>query len=340
MDEQNLSEIQSTDMGALGILHLKRLWADVLSGNRRSSPGQANITGVVIDGLELGVIETIQFLNRGRPSFAEFENWILARHKGRIPEETRAKINLAVSNLLAGCRKSYPVRLETTEPIFSETDWRCWEEHGYVVLKQAVPREDCAVLECAIWEYLGMRPDAPDGWQKRDERFWVSGLNHPIQSKNRSSKRIHQAFAQIWGTADLFHSGDRLSFNPPLGEECGKFGPSNLHWDASIAQPMPFDVLGILYLNDVSEEQGAFQCVPGFHREFGAWLDGLPPDADPRREILDAFEPVRIGGQAGDLIIWRQELPHGSSINRADYPRFAQYIDMYPADRAVNPVWR
>lgn len=327
-------------MGALGILHLKRLWADTLSGKCTGSADEGSINRIVIDGLELGIIETIRFLNQKKPTFAEFENWVMEKHHDGIPQDARDKINQAVTNLLEGRRRSYPMAREAVEPVFSKEDWRFWEEQGYVVLKHAIPQEDCASLESAIWEHLGMRPDAPEGWQSRNEIFWVTSLNHPIQAKNRSSRRISRAFAQIWGTEDLFHSGDRLSFNPPQDGECGQFGPSNLHWDASIAQPMPFDVLGVLYLNDVREDQGAFQCVPGFHRRFATWLESLPAGADPRREILEAFEPVKVGGQAGDLIIWRQELPHGSSINRADYPRFAQYFAMYPPDRAVNPVWR
>jgi hypothetical protein len=40
------------------------------------------------------------------------------------------------------------------------------------------------------------------------------------------------------------------------------------------------------------------------------------------------------------MVIWRQELPHGSGRNLANVPRIAQYITLYPPDRGVNPVWR
>lgn len=336
LDEQ----VQSTDVGGLGIFHLKRIWAAALSGAPADGGDEGPMSMFVLDGLELGLAETLQFLCQHRPGFADFERWILEKRKGFIPDATREKINRAVAGHLAGRRNSYPLALKTEDPVFDERDWACWLENGYIVLKEAVPREDCASLERAMWEYLGMRPDAPEGWGARAEMFWVSGFRHPLLDKNRASRRIHRAFAQLWGTEELFHSVDRLSFNPPVGGGQRQFGPSNLHWDASIAQPMPFDVIGLMYLNDVAENQGAFQCVPGFHRKIGAWLDGLPPGADPRQAILDAFEPVKIGGKAGDLIIWRQELPHGSSLNRADYPRFAQYMAMYPADRAIHPVWR
>ena len=33
---------------------------------------------------------------------------------------------------------------------------------------------------------------------------------------------------------------------------------------------------------------------------------------------------------AGDLVIWRQEIPHGASANTSDRPRLAQYVTMYP----------
>jgi hypothetical protein len=343
--EQDCLEVRSTDIGALGILHLKRLWASTPPENkgrtqREEHQNEGHITQFVLDGLELGMIETFQFLMRPGVTFADFEEWVLKKHEGHIPPETKAKINRAVTNYLTGRHNTYPIPSKTIDPVFHRDDWACWHKNGYVVLRNAIPREDCAALEQAIWEGLGMRPDEPGAWRARDEIFWVNDFRHPIMDKNRRSERIHRAFAEIWGTDELFHSVDRLSFNPPLGEEHRQFGPSNLHWDASIVQPMPFDVLGLLYLNDVEENQGAFQCVPGFHHKIEAWLRTLPEDADPRTEILHAFDTVRISGQAGDLIIWRQELPHGSSVNRGSYPRFAQYMAMYPADRAINPVWK
>lgn len=345
MNDNDLMEVRSTDVGSLGILHLKRLWAGALARNRGRLAGETqtnegHIDQFVLDGLELGIIETFQFINLHKPDFAEFEAWVMAQHAGFIPPETREKINRAVTHFLGGQHQTYPLPVVAQDRIFSQEEWACWEENGYVVLKNAVPREDCAALEQAIWEHLGLFPDDPAGWQSWEDVFWVKGFRHHLSDQNRRSTRIHRAFAEIWGTDALFHAVNRLSFNPPLGAEYKQYGPSKLHWDTSIAQPMIFDVFGMLYLNDVAENQGAFQCVPGFHRKIGSWLNGLPEGADPRNEILDAFPTVKIGGKAGDLIICRQELPHGSSVNRGDYPRFVQYMAMYPADRAINPVWK
>lgn len=127
---------------------------------------------------------------------------------------------------------------------------------------------------------------------------------------------------------------DYLGFNPPLTDGINHSGPSRLHWDASIAHPMCFDMLGIRYLNDVATNQGAFRCVPGFHRKMTDWVASLPVNSNPRDEDLEALGVVSVGGNAGDLIIWRQDLPHGSGQNLADKPRIAQYITMYPPLRA------
>jgi ectoine hydroxylase-related dioxygenase (phytanoyl-CoA dioxygenase family) len=79
------------------------------------------------------------------------------------------------------------------------------------------------------------------------------------------------------------------------------------------------------------------RVVPGFHRRIETWLRHLD-GADPRRVDLSA-EATGIAAGAGDLIIWRCELPHGAGPNRASRPRMAQYVNMYPAELSENPVW-
>ena len=68
---------------------------------------------------------------------------------------------------------------------------------------------------------------------------------------------------------------------------------------------------GILYLIDTAPEQGAFTCVPGFHRRIADWLASLPPGADP--SPAGPACPRSPAGRAGDLVIWNDALPHGLS---------------------------
>jgi ectoine hydroxylase-related dioxygenase (phytanoyl-CoA dioxygenase family) len=154
----------------------------------------------------------------------------------------------------------------------------------------------------------------------------LARYHHPSLEAARRSPRIHKAFAQLWGTEDLWLTIDRLGFNPPV--TAGQpFAGSDLHWDVSLVRPIPFGTQAVLYLDDTAQDQGAFRCVPGFHHRIAQWLDG-PGKANPRGIDLSG-EQVFVPGKAGDLVIWRQDLPHGASPNRAKAPRLAQYLNYY-----------
>jgi len=337
---ENMSSINSREIGTLGIFHIKRLWAMHVKGLRCDHENEGVISQFVVDGLELDTREVISFLNETKPTFSDFEAWILNKHERNIPSVIKEKVNRAVSSFLEVGPRVYPQSLEIEDPVFSKEDMEFWEKNGYIVLRNAIPLEDCRKAVNIMWDFLEMNPDEPDNWHERSEFFWIRNYQHAIFRKNRESLKIHKAFAQIWGTEALFPAVHSLSFNPPAKDGISQYGPSYLHWDASIAMPMPLDVIGLLYLNDVDENQGAFQCVPGFHHKMESWLASLPEDVDPRMEIRKSSEAVNISGKAGDLIISRQELPHGSSLNRGNSPRFVQYILKHPPDRGINPVWK
>jgi ectoine hydroxylase-related dioxygenase (phytanoyl-CoA dioxygenase family) len=166
----------------------------------------------------------------------------------------------------------------------------------------------------------------------------VQYFQHPAFAAIRRSPRIHKAFAQVWGTPDLWATTDRVSFNAPERPGFAFPGP-HLHWDISVKTPIPFSTGGLVYLTDTPPEQGAFTVVPGFQRWGEAWLKALPPGAHPREQDLYALGPRPIGGRAGDLVIWHQALPHGASPNRGTRPRMVQYINMFPARFEEQDEW-
>ncbi len=53
-------------------------------------------------------------------------------------------------------------------PIFSKEDLEYWEEHGYIVVREAVPIENCRAAEQAVWDFLEMDGDDPDSWYSED----------------------------------------------------------------------------------------------------------------------------------------------------------------------------
>ena len=290
---------------------------------------------MVLSALGLGLGETIAYLYRAGPSFEQFERWILERNDGHISDNRISGINAALAQEGAAHRQA-----ALAGPL-SIADMAFWNENGYVVLHEAVPEKGCQAALAAICEFLQMDLADRGTWYNgpQGHSIWVPLLRHPAIEANRSSTRIRQAFAQIWGRTDLWMNVDQCGMNPP--ERPGwRFPGPHLHWDTSLALPMPLGVQGILYLTDTAADQGAFTCVPGFHRRIEAWLHDLPPGRNPREQNLAALGSAPIVGKAGDLIIWHHALPHGSRPNTASQPRFVQYMTMKPARWADNRPWR
>lgn len=337
--------IDTEETGALGVPHLKRFWSQTLARCRGLPPEPAEqnwrLDNLLLNGLGLPLEETLQYLGGHAPSFAEFEHWVLSKHYGQLDPLLVARLN----SLFSG--QPYPAalqrslqQLEEAEDVLSAEDLAHWDEHGYVVLRGAVPKEQARATENAVWAALGMDPHDAANWYRKPigKGIMMDFYHHPTLRANRESRRIHKAFAQLWGTADLWKTTDRTSFNPPETPSFPFQGP-RLHWDMSLEPPFRFGTQGLLYLCDTPAEQGAFCCVPGFHRTLPAWLASLPSGTDPRQVNLDA-QAVPIAAEAGDFVIWHHMLPHGSSPNRGRYPRIVQYLNMYPVEFKENRDWR
>lgn len=316
--------------GGLGILHLEEFWAH--QSGRDTKGGDWVADNTLLSGLRLGIQETLHHFHSTRPTLEQFEAWIVEKNGGTLDPARIQRLNAALSGGRpdTGGDDSEPLPLESADLEF-------WDENGYVIVHDAVSPEQCQAAAQAIYDFLGMDPEQPDTWYGHN--IWVPVLHHPAFWANRESPRIHRAFAQLWGRRDLWITVDQGGLNPP--ERPGwRFSGQGLHFDVSLELPIPFGVQGILYLTDTAANQGAFRCVPGFHRRIETWLKSLPDGADPRREDLEKFGAVPIAGRAGDLIIWHQALAHASSPNRATRPRVVQYIRMLPSQWECNPRWR
>ena len=329
-----------TETGSLGICHLKRRWSKALTASAGRSldlESEAHLDRLVLDALGLGLGQTMQYLLHQAPTFSEFEEWVVAT-AGR-PD--RRRVDRFNADVHQGPHPADTFRwldeIDRSEPVLTADDLTNWDEHGVVVLKQAVTHENRVEAAEAIWNHLGADPNEPESWYRRaDHGIMVELIQHAALEVNRRSERIHKAFAQLWGTVDLWPSADRCGFHPPQRDGTPFPGP-DLHWDMDLRQPMTFGTQGILYLTDTPPELGALTLVPGFHKCLSDWLRGLD-GRDPQNEDLHARGSVPVGGSAGDMIIWHQALPHGSRPNLGTRPRMVQYINMYPGRPAGAPA--
>ena len=236
--------------------------------------------------------------------------------------------------------------------VLSKEDWAFWEANGYVVIPNAVPQENLDRMIEAIWWFLDMDPDDSETWYKykpytRDDRCspissagMVEMYQHQALWDNRQYPKVYEAFSEIWGEEKLWVSLDRANMKPPAREDKPDWtNRGMIHWDLDTSQqPIQFGVQGVLYLTDTAEDQGGFQCVPGFNNTFEEWVKTQPEDRNPRHPDLEGLEVKSIPGKAGDLLIWHRLLAHGNGHNTSDRPRLAQYITMSPASTEDDEV--
>ena len=329
-----MSTPQTTSQLGLEALHI--FWQQTVHGASPGGPMPWDLQCTLMAGLGLNKLEVLRYLHTERPSFKAFEAWIVALTGDGFAERERQRLRRALSGETVGS----PIGdLEDVEGL-SETELTQWEEQGYVIVRQAVSAESAQAAELAIYEHLGMDRDDTESWYSATlgHSIWVPLLRHPALIATRFAPRVVKAFAQLWGREDMWATVDQAGLNPPERPEWMFPGP-RLHWDCTLARPHHLQIQGILYLADTEVEQGAFCCVPGFHNRFAEWLDALPLGVDPRAEALRTLTAKPIAAGRGDLVLWHQSLPHGSSPNRATRPRVVQYLSMRPTRWLYNPEW-
>jgi hypothetical protein len=110
--------------------------------------------------------------------------------------------------------------------VLSEEDWKFWVENGYVVIPNAVPKENIDKLVNLIWEFEEKEPNDSSTWYTAPRREigmkelantgMVELYNHQYLWDNRMYERVYNAFVDIWGTEHLWCSIDRCNLNLPM----------------------------------------------------------------------------------------------------------------------------
>ncbi|MFN7119321.1 MAG: phytanoyl-CoA dioxygenase family protein, partial [Saprospiraceae bacterium] len=237
--------------------------------------------------------------------------------------------------------------------VLSEEDWQFWIHNGYIVIKNAVPKEQALKTAAFLWEFEEKDPNNPDTWyaparaEMKMKELTGTGMvevyNHQYLWDNRQTQRVYDAFVDIWGTEKLWVTIDRANLNFPIrpGFEYKGF----IHWDYD-PETKPQNVQGVLALADQTDENmGGFQCIPELFRTYDSWKLTQPADRDRFKPDITGFEDklVKVKMEAGDLLIFNSSQPHGIRPNLSqDKVRMAQYISMMPAeeDNQALREWR
>lgn len=237
--------------------------------------------------------------------------------------------------------------------VLSENDWNFWMKNGYIVIKNAIPKEQAKATANFIWEFEEKDPQDPSTWYTRPRAEMkmkeligtgmVEAYNHQSLWNNRQMEKVYNAFVDIWGTEKLWVTIDRVNLNFPQrpGEEKEGF----IHWDYD-PETRPQNVQGVIALADqLDENMGGFQCIPWLYKNYDTWKVTQPEDRNRFQPNLNGLQDkiVKVGMEAGDLLIFNSTEPHGIRPNRSiDKVRIAQYISMMPAEEHNETLknWR
>ena len=246
----------------------------------RPTPAERTLDRIALNALGVGTEEAREVL----PRFSSFEDllaWADQRAGGFDTEAIARFEALSAGAPPPPATARRTEAIAAAEPVLSDADLADWDEQGYVVVSAAITRQEAQAAAEAVWRFVGADPAEPSTWTLTEHGIMAQLFQHPTLQPARTSPRVLKAFAQLWGTADLWTTLDRVSFNPPVRRGLAFPGP-RLHWDISLTPPVVFQMQGMIYLTDTTAEQGAFELVPGFHKRIDAWLEGLGPDVDPR----------------------------------------------------------
>ncbi|WP_339926074.1 phytanoyl-CoA dioxygenase family protein [uncultured Cyclobacterium sp.] len=235
--------------------------------------------------------------------------------------------------------------------VLTESDWDFWVQNGYVILRQAVPKNLTAKVSKMLWEFEEKDPADISTWYAKESKememkeLTNSGMvevyNHQYLWDVRQYPRVHEAFSDIWGMENLWVTIDRANLNLPSrpGFEFKGF----IHWDYD-PETNPQNVQGLVALNDQDDTTvGGFQCIPELYRTYESWKKDQPKDRDHFKPDTSGFELTKVKLMEGDLLIFNSKLPHGIRPNLSENKvRMAQYISMMPAEEDNEEMrdWR
>ena len=226
--------------------------------------------------------------------------------------------------------------------VLSVKDWKFWIENGYIVIKNAVAKEQAKKTASFLWEFEEKNSEDPSTWysppraEMKMKELAGTGMvelyNHQYLWENRQERKIYESFVDIWGTEKLWVTIDRANLNFPIRKNFEY--KSFIHWDYD-PDTKPQNVQGVLALEDQTDlSMGGFQCIPWLYKNYNLWKKSQPKNRDRFKPDVSGLEDkiVKVPLEAGDLLIFNSTLPHGIRPNYSNKVRIAQYISMMPAE--------
>ncbi len=279
------------------------------------------IEDIFLSIYELGKYEVYFFMYAECTDFEHFKVW-LAELKG-IDFLTQA----------ASQFDGWLNRETTTEEVreyklLTKAQIQFWEEQGYLRIGGLVEPALCEEVQALICRHMDISLEDSDSWYHAHPDWHGLMLqvyqDHSIEAI-RKHPNVYQLFSELYGSRDIIANTEKVSFNPPV-TNTWKFSSGALHWDIDISKPISYYIQGLIYLDDVPEDRGPLNVVPGVHLAFEEWIKPYATFDEAHNAMRSEMKAVPIPGKKGDIIVWRHTLPHAASANYSILPRFVQYL--------------
>ncbi|MBE9601769.1 phytanoyl-CoA dioxygenase family protein [Pedobacter sp. MC2016-24] len=269
----------------------------------------------------LGKYETYFFLYAECENFEHFNTW-LAELKGldflaQAGDQFKEWLN----------REERP-EIRPEQKVLHQEQLQFWEEHGYLKVSGLIEPSLCEDVKAMICKHMDVSLSDPDTWY-RSHADWHGLMLQVYQDASleaiRKHPHVYQLFSELYGSRDIIANTEKVSFNPPVTENW-KFSSGALHWDIDISKPLGYYIQGLIYLDDVPADRGPLTLVPGVHLEFDKWIRPYSTLDEAHNAMRNQMKAVPVPGKKGDIIVWRNTLPHAASANHSVLPRFVQYL--------------
>ncbi|ARS39457.1 hypothetical protein CA265_07250 [Sphingobacteriaceae bacterium GW460-11-11-14-LB5] len=203
-----------------------------------------------------------------------------------------------------------------------------WNTHGYLKIEGLVNESDCNAVCELICKTLNVDLTDPQTWYPQHELLqglMLQKYQDEAIAHIRNHAQIKQVFSSLYKHNNIFANAEKVSYNPPVNQYFS-FKGSPLHWDIDFQTGPSYYIQGLLYLNDVPANRGAFTVIPGFHHQIDEYLTNFSDPEAAISALRNKGLEIPVEGKKGDLIVWLQSLPHAASPNHSDLPRFVQYV--------------
>jgi ectoine hydroxylase-related dioxygenase (phytanoyl-CoA dioxygenase family) len=235
--------------------------------------------------------------------------------------------------------------------IFSDPDTEQFIEDGYVVLRQAFPREVAASGQSFIRSQIGSIPEGAARPRQRIIHLREVFSGAPFDRV--MNPRLHGALEHLMGAGRAIIHG-HFGWWPVLLP--GFAGPGGWHVDGTGFQhhlTSPEQGLVTVFLfSDVAPGDGGTAIVRGSHQSVAQLLASAEPaglsDQQLHRRLprVKLSRVVELTGEAGDVAMLHPFVIHGFSANRGSRIRFAcnpryslsRPMELDRADGAHSPV--